>query len=165
MTKRIIILSVLITLIMISACIAENPEGEKEDTKGDTKGETIAWFTNLEKAQEVAQERNIPIFIHFTGSDWCGWCWKLEEEVYSKPIFQEYVAENMVMVTIDFPKKIELPADFVTYNRNLATRFNIKGFPTVQLLNPDGSPIAQTGFQYGGPEKYIEHLKELLIKK
>ncbi|MCK5051651.1 MAG: thioredoxin family protein [Candidatus Cloacimonetes bacterium] len=161
MTKKVIILSVLITLIMISACIAENPEGNKEDTKKDA----IAWFTNLEKAQEVAQERNIPIFIHFTGSDWCGWCWKLEEEVYSKPIFQEYVAENMVMVTIDFPKNIKLPAEVVTYNRNLATRFDIKGFPTVQLLNPDGSPIAQTGFQYGGPEKYIEHLKELLIKE
>ena len=161
MTKKVIILSVLITLIMISACIAENPKGNKDDTK---EGE-IAWFTNLEKAQEVAQERNIPIFIHFTGSDWCGWCWKLEEEVYSKPIFQEYVAENMVMVTIDFPKKIQQTPEVKAYNRALATRFNIKGFPTVQLLNPDGTPIAQTGYQYGGPEKYIEHLKELLIKK
>ncbi len=89
----------------------------------------------------------------------------MEEEVYSKPVFQDYVAENMVMVTIDFPKKIKQSVETVTYNRNLATRFNIKGFPTVQLLNPDGTPIAQTGYQYGGPEKYIEHLKELLIKK
>ena len=68
-------------------------------------------------------------------------------------------------VLIDFPKNIQLPTEILTYNRTLATRFNIKGFPTVQLLNPDGSPIAQTGFQYGGPEKYIEHLKELLIKE
>ena len=157
MTKKIIILSIVFTLIMISACIAENPEENKEDN--------IAWFTNLEKAQEIAQEKNIPIFIHFTGSDWCGWCWKLEEEVYSKPVFQEYAAENMVMVTIDFPKKTKLPQEIETYNRALATRFNIKGFPTVQLLNPDCSPIVQTGFQYGGPEKYIEHLKELLTKK
>ncbi len=161
MTKKVIILSALITLIMISACIAENPEGSKENTE-ESK---IAWFTNLEKAQEVAQERNIPIFIHFTGSDWCGWCWKLEEEIYSKPIFQEYVAENMVMVKIDFPKKTKQSTEIVTYNRTLATRFGIRGFPTVQLLDPDGTPIAQTGFQYGGPEKYIEHLKELLIKK
>ena len=162
MTKKVIILSALITLIMISACIAENPKENKEE---DKKEGTITWFTNLEKAQEVAQERNIPIFIHFTGSDWCGWCWKLEEEVYSKPIFQEYVAENMVMVTIDFPRKTKLPQETETYNRNLATRFGIRGLPTVQLLNPDGTPIAQTGYQYGGPEKYIEHLQELLIKK
>ena len=161
MTKKVIILSALITLIMISACIAENPEGNKENTE-ESK---IAWFTNLEKAQEVAQEKNIPIFIHFTGSDWCGWCWKLEEEVYSKLIFQEYVAENMVMVTIDFPKKIKQSEKIVAYNRALATRFGIRGFPTVQLLDSDGTPIAQTGYQYGGPENYIEHLKELLIKK
>ncbi len=157
MTKKVIILSALITLIMISACIAENPKGNTEDG--------INWFTNLEEAQEIAEEKNIPIFIHFTGSDWCGWCWKLEEEVYSKLVFQDYVAENMVMVTIDFPREIKQPEEVVAYNRALATRFNIKGFPTVQLLSPDGSPIAQTGFQYGGPEKYIEHLKELLVKK
>ena len=158
MTKKVIIISALITLIMISACVAENPKENKEEGK-------IAWFTNLEKAQEVAQERNIPIFIHFTGSDWCGWCWKLEEEVYSKPIFQEYVAENMVMVTIDFPKKIEQSDEVKAYNRALSTRFGIRGFPTVQLLNPDETPIAQTGYKKGGPEKYIEHLKELMIKK
>lgn len=158
MIKKVIIISALITLIMISACIAENPKENNEEDK-------IAWFTNLEKAQEVAQETNIPIFIHFTGSDWCGWCWKLEEEVYSKPIFQEYVEENMVMVTIDFPKKIKQSEEIVAYNRTLATRFGIRGFPTVQLLNPDGTQIAQTGYQYGGPEKYIEHLKELLIQE
>ena len=161
MTKRIILLSIVITLIMISACVAENPEGNKEDTKE----ETIAWFTNLEKAQEVAQERDIPIFIHFTGSDWCGWCWKLEEEVYSKPVFQDYVAENMVMVTIDFPKKIQQTVEVKAYNRALATKYDVRGYPTVQLLNPDASPIAKTGYQYGGPEKYIEHLKELLAKE
>ena len=157
MTKRVIILSALIALIMISACIAENPKGNTEDG--------INWFTNLEEAQEIAKEKNIPIFIHFTGSDWCGWCWKLEEEVYSKPAFQDYVAENMVMVTIDFPRDIKQSEEVVAYNRALATRFNIKGFPTVQLLNSNGSAIAQTGFQYGGPEKYVEHLKELLIKR
>jgi len=157
MTKKVIILSVLITVIMISACIAENPKGNTEDG--------INWLTNLEEAQEIAQENDIPIFIHFTGSDWCGWCWKLEEEVYSQLVFQDYVAENMVMVTIDFPKKIKQSDEVVAYNRALAAKYNIKGFPTVQLLNPDGSSIAQTGYQYGGPEKYIEHLKELLIKK
>ena len=53
MTKKVIILSALITLIMISACIAENPKGNTEDG--------INWFTNLEEAQKLAQEKNIPI--------------------------------------------------------------------------------------------------------
>jgi protein disulfide-isomerase len=157
MTKRVIALSALIILIMISACVAENPEENKEDG--------INWFTNLDDAQKIAQEKNIPIFIHFTGSDWCGWCWKLEEEVYSKPVFQDYVSENMVMVKIDFPKKIKLPEDVVIYNRKLATKFGVQGFPTVQLLNPDGTPIAKTGYQDGGAEKYIEHLKVLLLNE
>jgi len=161
MTNRVIILSVLITLIMISACVAENT-GDKAKEENEDK---IAWFTNLEEAQLVAQEKNLPIFIHFTGSDWCGWCFKLEGEVYSKTVFQDYVTENLVMVTIDFPKKIKQTAETVAYNRELATRFGIRGYPTVQLLKSDGTPIAQTGYQKGGAEKYVEHLKELLIKK
>lgn len=157
MIKRVIILIALVFLITISACIAENKQQNPEDG--------INWFTNLAEAQTIAQEKNVPIFIHFTGSDWCGWCWKLEEEVYSKQVFQDYVAENLVMVVIDFPKKIKQSAETKAYNEKLAKKFGIRGFPTIQLINPDGTQIAQTGFQYGGAEKYIEHLKELINKE
>ncbi|MCF7858534.1 MAG: thioredoxin family protein [Candidatus Cloacimonetes bacterium] len=154
MKKRSIVLITVFSLFILTACNAEVSETKVE--------EGITWYTNLEEALEVAQEKDVPVFIHFTGSDWCGWCWKLEEEVYSKQVFQDYIAQNLVMVKIDFPRKIQLPKEVQAYNRNLANKYGIRGFPTVQLLNPDGSAIAQTGYQYGGAEVYIDHLKELL---
>lgn len=152
MIKNLVILT-LILVIAISACMAQTKENN-----------AIKWFTNLEEAQAVAQDKNVPIFIHFTGSDWCGWCFKLEEEVYSKKVFQDYVAENMVMVVIDFPREIKQSAETKAYNESLARKFGIRGFPTVQLLKSDGTSLAQTGYQYGGAEKYIEHLEELINK-
>jgi len=155
MKKSLVILT-LILVLAISACMAQTKENKSDNG--------ITWYTNLEEAQTVAQEKEVPIFIHFTGSDWCGWCMKLDEEVYSKKVFQDYVAENLVMVVIDFPKKIKQSSETKAYNESLARKYGIRGFPTVQLLKPDGTPIAQTGYQYGGAEKYIEHLEELLNK-
>lgn len=122
----------------------------------------INWFTNLEEAKLVAADDDLPIFIHFTGSDWCGWCKKLENEVYKKKDFQVYAENNLIMVKIDFPKYTSLPAEIQEYNNNLARAYGITGFPTVVLLNSQGEEIARTGYQYGGSAKYIEHIKNLL---
>ncbi|MBO5763407.1 MAG: hypothetical protein J6R85_06000 [Lentisphaeria bacterium] len=44
----------------------------------------------------------------------------------------------------------------------MAEADGIRGFPTVLLVRADGTVIARTGYQAGGPEKYIAHLEELL---
>ncbi len=119
-------------------------------------------MTNLEEAQQIAKEDGLPILIDFTGSDWCGWCIKLVDEIFSQKEFIEYATENLVMVKLDFPKDIHQTEDTKRYNRQLAEKYNIRGFPTILLLNSKGEVIAQTGYQYGGAAKYVEHLQELL---
>ena len=49
-------------------------------------------------------------------------------------------------------------------NAALAKKFEIKGYPTIILLSPEGELVGQTGYQAGGAEKYVEHLKSLLGK-
>jgi len=68
------------------------------------KSEELNWLTNLEEAQQIAKEKELPILIDFTGSDWCGWCIKLVDEIFSQQKFIEYAAENIVMVKLRFPK-------------------------------------------------------------
>ena len=36
------------------------------------------WLTDFEKAKAMAKEKNRHILIDFSGSDWCGWCIKLD---------------------------------------------------------------------------------------
>ena len=43
--------------------------------------------------------------LFFTGSDWCGWCIRLQKEVFFKPEFTKWAAENVVLVELDFPRK------------------------------------------------------------
>ncbi len=109
-----------------------------------------------------AKEENKSLLIDFTGSDWCGWCIRLNKEVFSKPEFQEYAAKHLIMVELDFPRKKKLPAKLKEQNDKLQEEYKIEGFPTVILLNPRGKEVARTGYEEGGPAKYVEHVKGLL---
>lgn len=140
--------------------IAEQDASKTADAPGAK--DVFKWETDFELAKKRAKEENKSILIDFTGSDWCGWCIKLNKEVFSTPEFQEYAAKKLIMVELDFPKKKELPAKLKEQNDKLQEEYKIEGFPTVILLNSRGKEVARTGYQDGGPAKYIEHLKELL---
>ncbi len=115
--------------------------------------------------QEKAEKEKKPILLSFNGSDWCGWCIKLDNEVFAKKEFKKWANKNVVMYVADFPRKKKLPEDVQQQNRELANKYRIGGYPTVLLLNADGSVIARTGYQRGGAENYVRHLESLLKKK
>lgn len=124
--------------------------------------DVFKWETDFELAKKRAKEENKSLLIDFTGSDWCGWCIRLNKEVFSKPEFQEYAAKHLIMVELDFPRKKKLPDKLKEQNDKLQEEFKIEGFPTVILLNPRGREVARTGYEEGGPAKYVEHVKGLL---
>lgn len=123
------------------------------------------WITDFPAALKLAKEENKSVLIDFTGSDWCGWCIKLDKEVFSKPEFEEYAKDNLIRVYLDFPSKKAQTEALAAQNEELASKYGIQGFPTILVLNSDGKPIGKTGYQRGGPEKYIEHLQEIIGDK
>jgi len=123
------------------------------------------WLTDYEAAKAQAKAENKPIFINFTGTDWCGWCIKLEKEVFSKKEFQDYAKEHLVLMEVDFPRKKELPAEVKAQNKKLDKEFKIEGYPTLFLLDADGKKLSgDVGYREGGSAAYVEHLKGLLKK-
>jgi thioredoxin-related protein len=122
------------------------------------------WLTDYEKALKIAEKEDKTVLLDFSGSDWCGWCIKLDKEVFSKEAFKEYAGENLVTVLVDFPREKKQSDEVKKQNRELQKKFGIRGFPTVILLNSEGEKIAQTGYKRGGAEKYVEHLKKLIEK-
>lgn len=128
-------------------------------------GEAV-WLHDYEAAKKQAKEEGKPIFINFTGSDWCGWCIRLEKEVFSKEDFQKYAEENLVLVEIDFPRKKEQTAEVKKQNKALDKEFKIEGYPTLFLLDAEGNKLSEdVGYREGGPAAYVANLKELLEKK
>lgn len=123
---------------------------------------STVWMTDFEAAKAKAKAENKSILLDFTGSDWCGWCIQLDREVFSKEAFLEYADAKLVLVELDFPRAKEQSAELKAQNRALAEQYGIRGYPTIVLLSADGELIEKTGYRRGGPEKYIEHLEDLL---
>ena len=123
------------------------------------------WETDFEKAKTKAKAEGKHILMDFSGSDWCGWCVKLDKEVFSQKAFKAYAKDNLVLVLADFPKdKSKQSEKLQKQNAALAKKYNIGGFPTVFILNPEGRLVAKTGYRPGGPEAYVEYIKTVIAK-
>ena len=122
----------------------------------------LKWETDLGVAIKKAKDENKTVLVNFTGSDWCIWCQRLSNEVFSKNEFEKFADDNLILVKVDFPRNIEQSTDTKMYNNQLAQRFGIEGFPTVLLFNSQGRLVLRTGYQEGGPEAYVNSLKSYL---
>jgi len=124
------------------------------------------WTSDFEAAKKQAAEQKKDLLIDFTGSDWCGWCIKLNDEVFKKDEFKAGVKDKFVLVEIDFPQD-EKKISEATKKQNdaLQEKYGIQGFPTILLTDAEGKPFAATGYEEGGPVKYVEILDGLRAKK
>ena len=103
------------------------------------------WIDNLDKALAQAKTDKKLVLLDFTGSDWCGWCKKLDSEVFAKPDFKTFAKDNLVPVTLDFPRGKKLPKQTADQNAKLKGKYNVSGFPTLVLLDAEGKELNRWG--------------------
>ena len=119
------------------------------------------WETSFEKAKATAASGKKDILMDFTGSDWCGWCIKLTEEVFSKDAFKAEAPKHFILMELDFPQEKKLPEELTKQNKELQEKFGIEGFPSIVLTDATGRPYAVAGYEEGGPENYLKSLETL----
>jgi protein disulfide-isomerase len=137
-------------------------EADGEEAAADAAPAELRWYTSWERAQARAEETEKPILAFFTGSDWCGWCQRLQAEVLQTDRFAEWAADRVVLLELDFPRTTEQPESRARQNKRLAGQYNIKGFPTIVFLSPEGGEIGRTGYVPGGPEAWIREAESAL---
>jgi protein disulfide-isomerase len=121
----------------------------------------LSWMTDLPKAQAKAKAEKKLVMVDFTGSDWCGWCIKLNKEVFSTPEFAEYAAKNVVPVEIDFPRSKKQTPEVKKANQALQQKYKVQGYPTIIVLNSEGKQVGELGYMPGGPKAFIAELEKL----
>jgi thioredoxin-related protein len=120
-----------------------------------------SWVTDYKKAQEDAKAGKKLMLLEFTGSDWCGWCMKLDKEVFSTPEFQSYASRNLILVKLDFPRRRPQTEALKKQNEQLAQKYGIQGFPTIIVLNGQGEKVGELGYMEGGPSPFLAKLETL----
>lgn len=136
------------------------------------QAQDLTWHTDVNKASELAMKTKKPMMFFFTGSDWCGWCIKLQNEVFKTPEFIKWASENVTLVELDFPRRKQLTPELAQQNRNLEQMFGVRGYPTVWFVKPqlvDGKVnfdrLGSTGYVANGPQGWLPGAKQILANK
>lgn len=128
---------------------------------GAAAGTSGSWATDYQSALTSANGTGRKVFLFFTGSDWCGWCRRLDAEILGTEEFRAYASGSLVLVKLDFPRHLEQSEQTKTQNADLAQRYRISGYPTVVILNDSGAEIGRLGYQRGGPGPFLQRLQRL----
>lgn len=146
---------ILLSLLIICSMTAQSQE--------------LSWETDVKKAVEVSNATNKPMLLFFTGSDWCGWCIRLQKEVLKTPEFAAWAKENVVLVELDFPRRTAQSEELKNQNGGMQQVFGIQGFPTISIANAsviDGkmsfNELGRTGYLAGGPSAWIPVANEFV---
>jgi thioredoxin-related protein len=118
------------------------------------------WGTDLAAALNQARSENKLVLMDFTGSDWCPWCIKLDKDVFSTSQFAGFANNNLELVRLDFPHNAPVNEALRQANAELASRYNVHGYPTCILLDSSGKELGrQVGYAEGGPQAFISRLE------
>jgi hypothetical protein len=108
----------------------------------------FTWEYTLQDALTSAALWNRPVVLVFTGSDWSPRSIKLDQEIFSNTQFANWFGDSFSPCNADFPQRRPLPDATLAENTSLAMKFNVKHFPTLIALRPDGTEFAR--LEYNG---------------
>lgn len=133
------------------------------------QAQELKWETDINKAIQVSKKKKKPMLLFFTGSDWCGWCMRLQKEVLKTPEFAKWANDNVILVELDYPRRSPQLPEIQKQNQELQQVFGIQGFPTVwfaKATKKDGKinfeQLGSTGYVAGGPSAWLKGADQIL---
>lgn len=140
------VVTCLLIITLFCCCEAQQNTGQ------------IQWQDSYQKALEQSKSSSKPVLLFFTGSDWCGWCSKLEEEALNTQEFVQTAGPQFIFVKLDFPLYSPIDPQIAVRNKELRKKFDVRSFPTIIIVDETGRQIGSTGYRPGGGKEYAGHL-------
>jgi thioredoxin-related protein len=109
-----------------------------------------AWHSSLADALAEAREHDKYILVDLY-AEWCGWCHKLEKQVFFTPQFLDYANDEYVFLRVD--------TDDGGEGSMLQARYGASSLPTTLILDSDMVRVG-TISGYAPLPRFIAHLEE-----
>jgi len=103
---------------------------------------------DYEKAVARAKAEQKLVLVD-TYAEWCAQCKELDEKTWPDPAVQAWIQTHAIAVRIDTDKQ----------RPDLAKTFEIRGYPTVMLMDADGKEVRPRLFGFVKPDKMLAWLK------
>ncbi|MBQ9788910.1 MAG: thioredoxin family protein [Lentisphaeria bacterium] len=135
-------------------------ETPKNKNKNWLPGPDDNWFVDYDLALAEAKKSGKNIYVLNTGSDWCGWCVKLRQDVLGRKKFKKLAEEHFVLLYLDNPRRKPMPADQKAHNDKVRRSLQFGGgVPSAVILDANGKKIGTIG-GYMAEQAYISKLKK-----
>ena len=128
-----------------------------------SKSTPKGWGEDFPAACEEAKRDGKLVLVAFSGSDWCGWCMKMEKEIYSDKKFISNAKRKFVLVCVDSPQNKEILSPLAKkQNPELVKKYGIGGYPCTVIVRPSGEEVTRFGgYRKEGVEGFLKALDEV----
>lgn len=109
-----------------------------------------SWDAGLREAGTSGRPVLVDVY-----TDWCGWCKRMDRDVYSRADVQDYLARKFVTVKLDAESNAAARYEGRAYtSRTLAARFGVTGYPTTLFLSAKGAQLGNVP-GYSSPQDFL----------
>lgn len=113
---------------------------QSESASVSISGNSISWLA-FDEAVTIAKRDNKKVLLDVY-TDWCGWCKKMDSEVYTDPAVINALSASFVAVKLN----AESSKPFMFQGRSLteetfAAGAGVTGYPTTIFLDSESTPI------------------------
>ena len=137
-TEFIVIIAVAILALVSLGFLFTSGDDSQSTT------ESLNWNTDLNSAITTAKNTNKLVLVDVY-APWCGYCKEMDKNTFQNPQVQEKLS-NYVLVKVNGDE-----------NPDFVMKYQIYGYPTVLILDPDGN-IVKTVSGYQEPDDFINML-------
>jgi len=116
------------------------------------------WSHDYSATLKKSKASGKPALVYFSGSNWCPFCKRLNEEIINTEEFKVFAAKNFELVNLDFPRPAPLNDKAYELNVWLMEQHGIGGFPSLLIMDGEGVVLGQLGYTDKGVKEFINQL-------
>ena len=95
------------------------------------------WNEGMQAARQSGRPMLVDVY-----TDWCGWCKRMDADVYAKPEVGDYLASHFVTVRLNAESGEQAVYEGRNYSaRSLASAFDVSGYPTTIFFDASGAHL------------------------